>query len=78
MLKIELRGYESKIWRYALPVLALLLTGAARSPPRSWSAYSSWAAITFEANCDGMGSYRRFARERPSAWLNDRRSIAYR
>jgi len=28
MLKIEARGYESKFWRYASPVLALLLTGA--------------------------------------------------
>ena len=28
MLKIESRGYESKFWRYASPVLALLLTGA--------------------------------------------------
>lgn len=28
MLKIEPRGYESKFWRYASPVLALLLTGA--------------------------------------------------
>jgi ABC-type uncharacterized transport system permease subunit len=28
MLKIEPRGYQSKFWRYASPVLALLLTGA--------------------------------------------------
>ena len=28
MFKIEARGYESKFWRYASPVLALLLTGA--------------------------------------------------
>jgi simple sugar transport system permease protein len=28
MLKIEPRGFESKFWRYASPVLALLLTGA--------------------------------------------------
>jgi simple sugar transport system permease protein len=28
LLKIEPRGYESKFWRYASPVLALLLTGA--------------------------------------------------
>jgi general nucleoside transport system permease protein len=28
MLKIESRGYESKFWRYASPVLALLLTEA--------------------------------------------------
>ncbi len=28
MFKIEPRGYESKFWRYASPVLALLLTGA--------------------------------------------------
>jgi simple sugar transport system permease protein len=28
MLKIEPRGYESKFWRYASPILALLLTGA--------------------------------------------------
>jgi general nucleoside transport system permease protein len=28
MLKIEPRGYESNFWRYASPVLALLLTGA--------------------------------------------------
>jgi ABC-type uncharacterized transport system permease subunit len=28
MLKIEARGYQSKFWRYASPVLALLLTGA--------------------------------------------------
>ena len=28
MLKIESRGYELKFWRYASPVLALLLTGA--------------------------------------------------
>jgi ABC-type uncharacterized transport system permease subunit len=28
VLKIEPRGYESKFWRYASPVLALLLTGA--------------------------------------------------
>nr|WP_294508099.1 ABC transporter permease [uncultured Rhodopila sp.] len=28
MLKIEARGYESKFWRYASPILALLLTGA--------------------------------------------------
>ncbi len=28
MLKIEARGYESRFWRYASPVLALLLTGA--------------------------------------------------
>src|ERR1700733_3319645 len=28
MLKIESRGYESKFWRYASPILALLLTGA--------------------------------------------------
>ncbi len=28
MLKIESRGYESKFWRYASPVLALVLTGA--------------------------------------------------
>lgn len=28
MIKIEGRGYESKFWRYASPVLALLLTGA--------------------------------------------------
>src|SRR5271165_7321508 len=27
MLRIESRGYESKFWRYASPVLALLLTG---------------------------------------------------
>ena len=27
MLKIEPRGFESKFWRYASPVLALLLTG---------------------------------------------------
>jgi simple sugar transport system permease protein len=27
MLKIEPRGYESKFWRYASPVLALVLTG---------------------------------------------------
>src|SRR6202046_4821316 len=27
MLKIESRGYESKFWRYASPLLALLLTG---------------------------------------------------
>ena len=25
MLKIEPRGYESKFWRYASPILALLL-----------------------------------------------------
>ena len=28
MFKIEARGYEAKFWRYASPVLALLLTGA--------------------------------------------------
>nr|WP_294518839.1 ABC transporter permease [uncultured Rhodopila sp.] len=28
MLKIEARGYESKFWRYAAPILALVLTGA--------------------------------------------------
>jgi simple sugar transport system permease protein len=28
MLKIEARGHESKFWRYASPILALLLTGA--------------------------------------------------
>ncbi|HVC62110.1 MAG TPA: ABC transporter permease [Acetobacteraceae bacterium] len=28
MLKIEPRGFESKFWRYASPILALLLTGA--------------------------------------------------
>ena len=28
MLKIEPRGYELKFWRYASPILALLLTGA--------------------------------------------------
>ena len=28
MLRIEARGYESNTWRYASPVLALLLTGA--------------------------------------------------
>ena len=28
MLKIEPRGYESRFWRYASPILALLLTGA--------------------------------------------------
>ena len=28
MLKIEARGYESRFWRYASPILALLLTGA--------------------------------------------------
>jgi general nucleoside transport system permease protein len=28
MLRIEARGHESKFWRYASPVLALLLTGA--------------------------------------------------
>jgi simple sugar transport system permease protein len=28
MLKVEARGYESKFWRYASPILALLLTGA--------------------------------------------------
>jgi len=28
MLKIEPRGYESKFWRYASPLLALVLTGA--------------------------------------------------
>jgi ABC-type uncharacterized transport system permease subunit len=28
MIKIEARGYESKFWRYASPILALLLTGA--------------------------------------------------
>ena len=28
MLKIGSRGYELKFWRYASPVLALLLTGA--------------------------------------------------
>ena len=28
LLKIEARGYESKFWRYASPILALLLTGA--------------------------------------------------
>src|ERR1700757_4924425 len=28
MLKIEPRGSESKFWRYAAPILALLLTGA--------------------------------------------------
>ena len=28
MLKIEARGYQSKFWRYASPILALLLTGA--------------------------------------------------
>ena len=28
MLKIESRGYELKFWRYASPILALLLTGA--------------------------------------------------
>jgi simple sugar transport system permease protein len=27
MLKVEPRGYESKFWRYASPILALLLTG---------------------------------------------------
>ena len=27
MLKIEARGYESKLWRYASPLLALVLTG---------------------------------------------------
>src|ERR1700710_3043840 len=27
MLKIEPRGYESRFWRYASPILALLLTG---------------------------------------------------
>src|SRR3954470_5102038 len=27
MLKVEARGYESRFWRYASPVLALLLTG---------------------------------------------------
>ncbi len=29
MLKIEARGYESKLWRYASPLLALALTGLA-------------------------------------------------
>src|SRR5271154_5441191 len=28
MFKVESRGFESKFWRYASPVLALLLTGA--------------------------------------------------
>jgi len=28
LLKIEPRGYESRFWRYASPILALLLTGA--------------------------------------------------
>jgi simple sugar transport system permease protein len=28
MLKIEARGHESKFWRYASPILAVLLTGA--------------------------------------------------
>lgn len=28
MLKIEARGYESRFWRYASPILALVLTGA--------------------------------------------------
>src|SRR5580658_11001399 len=27
MLKVEPRGFESKFWRYASPILALLLTG---------------------------------------------------
>jgi simple sugar transport system permease protein len=30
-LKVEPRGYESKFWRYASPVLALVLTGATSS-----------------------------------------------